>query len=302
MSFDNLNFTQLKTKVQAYRDMENTLGKKNKFLDIQDRKERKRLMLEVLGIKQLTKINEKVENFDYKMYENLLVDFFSEIGVPNVFTEIQIVDLPQGMFIKMEPPTLYIEQRFVENSDERFAPICIFHELYHKFGQNMNPNMCEVKYMTDYFGQQTIVEMDIDADVETYTFIEQKNNINFKDYLGMIYDGLSLNRDETPRIYKVARFVGSIVSIYFKKENQVKAILYPHINKINDGQIVIACIYNGRKYAKINMSFSEVESVISLYKEPNDVDKETFVHTLENFCISVSSQIKPQLIVKNSNI
>ena len=77
------------------------------------------------------------------------------------------------MFVKIENSTLILEKEFIKNTEPKLIKIVIFHELYHKFGQNMEPNMKEVKYLTDFFGQNAITEMDIDSDVETYKFFEQ---------------------------------------------------------------------------------------------------------------------------------
>ena len=146
----------------------------------------------------------------------MLDRFFVGQNIENNITDIQIEDLPKDMFVRIKPPVLILEKDFIENANEVLAKVIVFHELYHKFGQNMNPNMVEVKYMQDYFGPQTIIEMDIDSDVETFKFMKDSENLDFAKYLGLIYDGLNFKNDNVPRIFKVSRFLGSLISITCK--------------------------------------------------------------------------------------
>lgn len=235
------SFRKLKDQVSAYRVMEDAIGKDRTSLTNTQKIERKNLIRKTLGIEK-----PQESNFNKPEFNNALVEFFTQLGMKNPFSEIKVIEMPKGMYLHIKPPTLFLEKRFVDSSDEKFVSICILHELYHNFAQNMLPDMKEVKYMTDYFGPQTIAEMDIDSDVETYLLMLKQGQTNFNDYIGLIYDVLSSPSDLRPREFKVARFIGSLVSIYFADKTSKKAILYPHINRINENKLFFACIADGR--------------------------------------------------------
>jgi hypothetical protein len=85
----------------------------------------------------------------------------------------------------------------------------------------MEPNMKEVKYLTDYFGFNSIVELDIDSDVETFQFL----GLGFEKYLHLLHSNLP--SDSNWRTPKIVRLVGSILSIYISSKYDQKVVLMP---------------------------------------------------------------------------
>ena len=152
---ENSSLTTLKIKVRAFQNMEKAIGQNKLKLNSAQRNNRKEIMRKIFGINQ---ISENIVNFDYQEIQILLNKFFEKLNIPQKLDKIEIQPLPKDMFIKVFENKLILEEEFIKNTaNPEMVRIIIFHELYHKFGQNMEPNMKEVKHLTDHFGFNSIV-------------------------------------------------------------------------------------------------------------------------------------------------
>lgn len=283
---ENSSLTTLKTKVRAFQNMEKVIGQNKINLDSLQRNNRKEAMRKYL----VNQISENIANFDYPEMHTLLNKFFEKLKIPQSLDKIEIQPLPKDMFIKIDKKTLILEEEFIKNTSLEMVKVVIFHELYHKFGQNMEPNMKEVKYLTDYFGFNSIVELDIDADVETFKFL----NLEFEKYLQLLYQNLP--SDPNWRIPKITRLTGSILSIYISQKYDQKVVLMPELT--DNSQNYIACITNGRKFAKSSF----LKNLARICCNSSNFTQIGFAKSITILCQEISQELEPQLLKDNSKI
>lgn len=235
-------------------------------------------------------------NFDIENFENIASKFFDKLGMAKPCKRIEIKPLPKDMFLKFDGETLVLEEAFIKTRSSALIVIIVIHEMYHKYGQNLNPDMIQVKYFTDFFGQQTIIEMDIDADVETFQFLMEHADLNFIQYLELIYNASKNGSTKastytTPRIPKTIRSVGSLLSIYASQKSGSKNIFVPNLHEVEGGDHYVACISNGRKFAKI----PSVKKLVNLFFTLTELSEKDFIDSAQECCEEIYSAISTQL-------
>lgn len=287
--------TTLKEKIRAIQNLEDALNKPRTDLNEAQRIERKQFIRQLLGIEN--NFDSSQLSFDIEKFENIASKFFGKIGMVKPYKNIEIRPLPKDMFIKFDEETLVLEEAFIKTRSPELVVIIAIHEMYHKYGQNLNPDMVQVKYFTDFFGQQTIIEMDIDADVETFQFLMEHADLDFNQYLDLIYTATKnasprASNYSTPRIPKTVRSIGSLLSIYASQKSGSKNIFVPNLHEVEGGNHYVACISNGRKFAKI----PSVKKLINIFFTLTDLSKEDFIDSVYECCeeiyISISTQLK----------
>ena len=189
---------------------------------------------------------------------------------------------------------LTIELEAVINHSPRFVQVMIMHELHHKFVQKIEPNMKEVKHQRDYFGDQTITEMDIDADLNTYILFSEQGKFNFNGYLNLLYNELAKDKDYRIRKEKFNRYFGSLLSIYNYTQTRERKIFYPHIDSCNDDTIYFAVIGNGRGFSKCELTESLILKLIQMYHETNKFDAQEFINLHQEVFETITNQINQQ--------
>jgi hypothetical protein len=267
--------------------LENSLGTVKSTLTKDERIERNNIMRRLFLLKPQDSVEVDTEDIN-----SLVMDFFISLNLDKIFNEVQICPLPKDMFINLDHlPILKLEEAMFKSRSLLLVKIIIIHELYHKFVQNMNPDMKQVKYLRDVFGQNTITEMDIDSDVATFNFLESKNQLDFNSYLNIIHSGLTKNYDSMPRVPKITRSIGSILSIYVSQKTSVKHVLVPDLNEITGGKNFLTCISTGRKFATI----PSVSSLVQLHYKPYSDSLEEFISLVTERCEECYESLIPQL-------
>jgi hypothetical protein len=120
---ENSSLATLKIKVQAFQNIEKTLGQNKLNLDTLQRNDRKVIMKKVFGI---TESNENVNNFDYPEMHTLLNKFFEKLKIPQSLDKIEIQPLPKDMFIKTTENKLILEEEFIKNTSPEMSKVVIF--------------------------------------------------------------------------------------------------------------------------------------------------------------------------------
>lgn len=284
----NLENPSIKTKIKAFHQFEALIGKPKSVLNAEERTTRNENVRRILNLP-----NKEVQNFDLVTIKNAVDNFFLKHSLPNNIQKIVIQPLKSGMIMKvLDDTTLILEEAMCKTQTPEFSSLMVVHEMYHKYVQNMEPNMKDIKYYQDYFGQQTIVEMDIDADIETFMLAEKQGTLDFEKYLTAIHKGLSYSKDERPRIFKIARFLGSLISIKATLSNNKKLIGFPYLNEINKNKLYFAIISDGRKYANLEVEYEKTKQVIDLYQNAENYSVDEFVNLLESYCTKVAQQLE----------
>lgn len=281
--------TELKLKLNAIHTMEKALGKTVSSMNSSEKLERKEILRKLLGLRQ-----DNHNEYGDELLENILIlsqEFCKQHNVQHSFESVKVAPLPQDMFVKVEGNVLLIEKDFISKSDSKLVVVIIIHELYHKFVQNMNPDMVEVKHLRDHFGQQTITEMDIDSDVETYLFLTKKAGLNFNNYLQTLYNNHCRNNSQSiPRSIKVIRSVGSLLSIFVTEKTGVKHIITPSLPNFSTQPCYLTCLVNGRKFIKL----PNLEPVIGLSSITSSTI-EDYIDQVTTFCNEVYTELKKQI-------
>lgn len=238
--------------------------------------------------------------------DNLVLNFWLEElhSSIKVFMEMQKLDsyylvgnidikpLPKGMIMCINSQNkLTIELEAVINHDPIFVQVMIMHELHHKFVQNMKPNMKEANHQRDYFGDQIITEMDIDADLNTYILFSEQGKFNFNGYLNLLYNELAKDKDYRIRKEKFNRYFGSLLSIYNYTQIGERKIFYPYIDSCNDDTIYFAVIGNGRDFSKCELRENLILKLIQMYHETNKFYAQEFISLHQEVFETVTNQI-----------
>ena len=291
----------LKQRLRAIQNLEDTLGNPRINLNQDERYARSMIIRKLLGLEN--PLNLPDSTFDIAKFAEIMSKFFNKMGIDQAFNRIEIRVLPKDMFIKFEGNILVLEKAFIQSRSAELVIIIAIHETYHKYGQNLNPDMIQVKCFTDFFDQQTIIEMDIDADVETFEFLVENAGLDFNQYLELIYDSTKKGVSEnptyaTPRIPKIVRSIGSLLSIYTSQKSKSKNILVPNLHEIDGESNYVACISNGRKFAKV----PSIKKLVNLFLSLTDLSKEDFINTTCEYCEEIYTALSSQLKLETNLI
>ena len=209
------------------------------------------------------------------------------------YSEIEIVEMSSGMCIKSQPPALYLEKALVESASVELIEIIVLHELYHQDTQNLTIDMKHIKHIVDYFGSQTMHELDIDADIEAFAILQKNKNLSFKKFLEIIYNASTFASDKI-RLGKFSRFVGGIVGSKLWDKYGAKIIAFPYLNEtIVETEIPFSCIYEGRKLAVAEII--NLDLLKKLHREAKSFEQQDYVEKLNTEIEKIADQIYLQL-------
>lgn len=288
-----LNFSELRSKVKAYHNLENTLNL-SPPQNLEEKTARKIQMRRVLQLPESQSFQEKINLVKTSLNKTLLV---ANQKFPNfpTFTDISIIEMVKGMSVISSPPVLYIEKELLNSASVEMINSIVVHELYHSIYQNLSINMEHIKHIEDHFGTQVKAELDIDSDIESFKITSESLGLDFEKHVSMMYES-STFRDQKVRIPKFSRFLGSLLGIYIYQKYNQKIISYPYINNTLENEIPFTCIFEGRKLAKVTVPYQFTLLIKSLTENPQQVSKEIYVKTISNYFQEITNQIYPQLI------
>lgn len=288
-----LSFSELRTKVKAYHNLENTLNLPPPQT-LEEKGVRKIQMRRVLQLPESKPLQEKINLVKESLIKTLSV---ANQKFPNfpVFNNISILEMEKGMSVISSPPILYIEKELLNSASVEMINSIVVHELYHSIYQNLSINMEHIKHIQDQFGSQVKAELDIDSDIESFRVTSESLGLDFVKHVSMMYES-STFRDQKVRIPKFSRFLGSLLGIYIYEKHNQKIIPYPYINTTLENEIPFTCIFEGRKLAKVTIPYQITLLIKSLTENPLQVSKEIYVKTISNYFQEITNQIYPQII------
>ena len=213
--------------------------------------------------------------------------------VGDKYNQIKIVEMPSGMRIKSQPPALYLEKALIKNALIELVEIIVLHELYHQNTQNLTIDMKHIKHIVDYFGSQTMHELDIDADIEAFAVLQKNKNLSFKKFLEIIHNASTFASDKI-RLGKFSRFVGGILGAKIWDKYGVKIIAFPYLNEtITETVVPFCCIAGGRKLATAEII--NLDLLKKLHREAKSFEQQDYVEKLNTEVEKIANQIYSQL-------
>jgi hypothetical protein len=244
-----------------------------------------------------------LENYQYSFQSNiggynfqkfmqaLLINYYEYLKIEENTPLVEMEDLSNGKNIDSYPKEnlLKVDSKLLTKSNVFFGAIVILHDLYHNLRQNIL-SMEDVNNIRDLFGQNEMLMMDIDADIEIFLFFKEYYNYSFIKYLDTLYDGLSVFHDNTTRLPKVQRFIGSIISIYVTEKNE-RTIYFPSLSKISDYLYLFSSSKNGLMFKKTEIHQKDLDQIVDLLKNPKQKSKDEFISILENFCKTIHNNL-----------
>jgi NUDIX domain len=219
-----------------------------------------------------------------KFMQALLINYYEYLKIEDNTPVIELNELPEGKNIihNIENNILQVDTKILTKSNVFFGAIVILHDLYHNLVQNIH-SIDDVNIVRDLFGQNEMLMIDIDADIEIFAFFKQYYNYSFIKYLDTLYDGLSIFHDSTARLPKVQRFIGSILSIYIFEKGE-RVIYFPSLSKISNNLYLFSSSKNGLQFNKTELTQKEVDTIVDLLQNPSELTKDKFISTLDIFC------------------
>jgi 8-oxo-dGTP diphosphatase len=226
-----------------------------------------------------------------KFMQALLINYYEYLNIQENTPIIEIEDLPNGKNIETYPiqNLLKVDSKILTKSNVFFGAIVILHDLYHNLKQNIQ-SIDDVNTIRDLFGQNEMLIVDIDADIEIFIFFKKYYNYTFVKYLDTLYDGLNVFHDNTTRLPKVQRFIGSIISIYISEKGG-RIIYFPSLSKISDSMYLLSFSKNGLQFNKTEIHQIEIDQIVELLKKPKSKTKTEFISILENFCKKIHDNL-----------
>ena len=226
-----------------------------------------------------------------KFMQALLINYYEYLQIEENTPLIELEDLPNGKNIESLPQEnlLKVDAKILTKSNVFFGAIVILHDLYHNLKQNVQ-SLDDVNIIRDLFGQNEMLMIDIDADVEIFIFFKKYYNYSFIKYLDTLYDGLSVFHDNTTRLPKVQRFIGSIISIYVSEKSD-RVIYFPSLSKISDNLYLISSSKNGLQFNKTQIHQHELDEIVEILKNPKLKTKDEFIVILDSFCKKIHNSL-----------
>jgi hypothetical protein len=223
--------------------------------------------------------------------QSLLINFYEYLKIENEIPFVEIEELPDGKNITSIPEQniLKVDSKILTKSNAFFGAMVTLHDLYHNLKQNVM-SMDDVNNIRDLFGQNEMLMIDIDADVEIFNFFKVYYNYSFIKYSDTSYDGLSVFHDNTTRLPKVQRFIGSIISIYISEKSE-RIIYFPSLSKISNSLYLFSTSKVGFKFNKTEISQIEIDEIVEILKNPKLKTKDQFINTLSNIDKKIHNSI-----------
>ena len=236
--------------------------------------------------------NESVNGYNFqKFMQSLLINFYEYLSLEAQTPVISICELPNGANIErdLDQNTLKVNSSILTNSNVFFGSLVVLHDLYHNVTQKID-SMTEVNAIRDLFGQNEMLMIDIDADLEIYIFFKKYYNYTFIKYLDTLYSGMTVFNDKNTRLPKLQRFIGSIISIYMS-DTVNRTVYYPSLSKISNIMYLYAMSGEGIKIYKIDIVQKSVDDILKILQNPNEITKDEFIEELLKFSKNISNQI-----------
>lgn len=151
----------------------------------------------------------------------------------------------------------------------------LIHELYH-YVEHKISRKSEVKILKDFYGDGFMRIMDIEADLYTAKYFHEIKRIDYQDFLRILYNGRNVFSDPKVRAGKLARFLGTLLSIghYFK--TNIPKIFLPELRDIAINGIthLIVVKKGAHQHIKIEMDNNHLRLLKDLYQTPQISFKE----------------------------
>ncbi len=226
-----------------------------------------------------------------KFMQALLINYFEYLRIEGSTPFIELENLKNGQNILSIPSEnlLKIDSQIFTKSNAFFAAIVVLHDLYHNLIQNVL-SIEDVNIIRDLFGQNEMLMIDVDADIEIFMFLQEYYNYSFVKYLDTLYDGLSVFHDNSPRLPKVQRFIGSIISIYISQKGE-RIVYFPSLSKISDVLYLFSSSKKGLQFNKTKIQQNELDNIVEILKNPQLKSKDEFIIIIEGFCKNIHNSL-----------
>jgi len=183
--------------------------------------------------------------------------------------------------------------------------LVVLHECFHLFVQHL-PNKEDAKMFRDDFGPGFMQLFDVEADYYTAMFFKEVEHVSLVEMFDLYREVGKIFADPTIRQPKLARFIGSILSIanaYFKnprakqttKENE---LYLPNVSNILTEETIHVFLLtkNHFAYGKIKIGIHDFVRIRECYTASDVIGRREYVEELLAFASKALQMEIPQLI------
>jgi hypothetical protein len=226
-------------------------------------------------------IENYIKEIVYNFYEYLEADFKP--------SSIKVRELPDGSNISWQDDVLIINLKLLTSTMLFFAAMVILHDLYHNLKQGIKSHG-DVLKLRDTIGNNEMLLIDIDADVEMYNFLVKYYNYDFKKYVDTLYEGGSVFRSIVARFPKVQRFIGSLISIYLSDSGK-RPVIFPSFGSIYNELCLISITGSKLYFHQVEVEKSELNKIIDIAQNSNKYSQDEFYTGIKNFIELITSKL-----------
>lgn len=191
--------------------------------------------------------------------------------------------------------TVEFNSRYATLSSEAYFETIIIHEMVH-FLHGM-PNNEDAKLLRSIYGDVVLRAIDIEADLETFRFLKEYDEITYSDFLELLYEGQSVFRSDAHAFPgKVERWLGTALSTYCFDTSGERHVLVPIIGGIalNAKLLLVTMGDHPIHFSQVHVATSTLSEIYQLYQHGHE-------YHVDEYCEQVTTIVQ-NIFFQVSNI
>lgn len=159
----------------------------------------------------------------------------------------------------------------------------ILHETYHALINNI-PNKIDATRVKDYYYNQMMMHIDVEADYYVAKFLREEMYVKFDDYLGTYYSGANIFRDVEIRPLKFERFMCSMLTVAHLYQHHELAIHRITQEAVRMSKKPKAILHKTgiSEIKSIKLNGKNIDDLIKLYQYPDSFTENEYVEKIRN--------------------
>ncbi len=171
-----------------------------------------------------------------------------------------------------------LNMRVARVCSEAYYGTIACHEMFHVLHGLVNVE--DAKLLRSVFGESTLRAIDVEADLETWRFLNAHDGISHERFIEMLYEGQAVFRAKDMAFPgKLERFFGTALSTYAHASTGNKVVFVPQLSCIAlDGKLsVLILTAEAIRFAQIDFSIERLQALYQLYQFGHN-------YTMQDYC------------------
>lgn len=236
------------------------------------------------------KCSSTVSSTDRSLYCSHLKSFYKLLtGQPCELSFIFEYSTGDWIFKPQSQQVIKFNTALLNSCSKEYYILVIIHELFHLVKHKILYKS-EVKILKDFYGNSFMRIMDIEADLYAAMYFQKIQKMAYNSFLELLYSGRLVFTDAKIRAGKLARFLGSMLSVTHLFKTREMIVFLPELRDVAINGIVYLITTNGSNHQLVNLKMNnhQFEKLKQLYTVPN-ISKNTYIREINdiiNYCLS----------------